>query len=311
MINAEWRQLLDAQCLNAVKSSDAGEAQRIFHGRGGFYPGLEWLAIDALKPVLLFTCFSAPSAEDIRFFSDLFARNFQQLGFTHAVVQRRYLQRAPNEFIVGDPIDSTVIESQGLNFKIRLSTQNTGFFLDMAAGRQWLRERAATKNVLNLFAFTCAFSVVAHQAGAAKVVNVDMSKGALSLGRENHRLNPVAAGLVEYMPLNILKSWSRIKKQGPFDIVIIDPPSFQKGSFIAEKDYQKIIRRLPELCSPNADILACLNAPELDEHFLCGEFECHCPNALLQKRLDASPEFADLNPNRQLKVFHYRYAASE
>jgi len=70
--------------------------------------------------------------------------------------------------------------------------QNHGLFLDMANGRQWLRENMMAKpgaRVLNLFAYTCAFSVVAKQAGAAEVINLDMSDGAvLFADRRNQRV---------------------------------------------------------------------------------------------------------------------------
>ena len=66
------------------------------------------------------------------------------------------------------------------------------------------------------------------------------------------------------MPYDILKSWSRIKKRSPYDIIIIDPPSFQKGSFAATKDYEKIIKNLMILANENCVVLSCLNAPELD-----------------------------------------------
>ena len=48
----------------------------------------------------------------------------------------------------------------------------------MAEGRRWVRQYVSAHpgvRVLNLFAYTCAFSVVALQAGAREVINVDMS----------------------------------------------------------------------------------------------------------------------------------------
>lgn len=48
-----------------------------------------------------------------------------------------------------------------------------------ASGRYWVKENSKDKSVLNLFAYTCAFSVVALNGGATEVINKDMSKGAL------------------------------------------------------------------------------------------------------------------------------------
>ena len=59
----------------------------------------------------------------------------------------------------------------------------------MKNGRSFIKEISKDKNVLNLFSYTCAFSVCAISAGASKVVNVDMAKNALTTGRTNHHLN--------------------------------------------------------------------------------------------------------------------------
>jgi 23S rRNA (cytosine1962-C5)-methyltransferase len=48
----------------------------------------------------------------------------------------------------------------------------------------------------------------------------------------------------------------------------VDPPSYQKGSFIATKDYARLMRRLPDLLAPDGQVLLCLNAPELGTAFL-------------------------------------------
>jgi len=195
-------------------------------------------------------------------------------------------------------------------FNLHLARQqNSGFFLDIEPARQWLEQQAAGKRVLNLFAYSCAFSLVAIAAGAEKVVNVDMSSAALNLGRDNHRLNGLPKERSEYLAENILKSWSRIKKRGPYDLVIIDPPSYQKGSFIAHKDYAKVVRRLPELMPEGGLVLACLNAPELSESFLREQFAEQCPSAEFMERLEPHAGFPDVDPEQQLKLLVYKVTA--
>jgi len=136
---------------------------------------------------------------------------------------------------------------------------------------------------------------------ASKVVNVDMSKGALSIGRQNHHLNNLDTKKVKFMPYDILKSWSRIKKEGPYDIIIIDPPSFQKGSFEATKDYEKIIKRLDELAKENCVVLSCLNAPELDSNFIIEKFKEFAPNFKFERKLENLSEFITNNEEKSLK----------
>ncbi|RMF85651.1 MAG: hypothetical protein D6739_04200, partial [Nitrospirae bacterium] len=71
--------------------------------------------------------------------------------------------------------------------------RNTGLFLDTRAARRWVAELAVAGPVLNLFAYTCAFGVVAQLSGATRTVNVDTSRTALARGAENYRLNRLAA----------------------------------------------------------------------------------------------------------------------
>jgi 23S rRNA (cytosine1962-C5)-methyltransferase len=189
----------------------------------------------------------------------------------------------------------------GLKYSINFSNQNIGIFPDMKNGRSFIKEISKDKNVLNLFSYTCAFSVCAISAEAFKVVNVDMAKNALTTGRTNHHLNNLDTKKVKFMPYDILKSWSRIKKEGPYDIIIIDPPSFQKGSFEATKDYEKIIRRLDELAATKCIVLSCLNAPELDSEFIKDKFSEFAPTFKFVKRLDNVAEFVTNNEEKSLK----------
>jgi len=272
---------------------------RLLHGRGGHFAQFEHLAIDWFAPVLLVT-FYAETALDAALLDELLARAEAAPEIAAIVVQRRHLRGAPKQTIYGQlPADPTASES-GLRYHLALDrNRNHGFFLDMRPGREWLREVGSGKRVLNLFAYTCSLSVAAIAGGAAAVVNLDMAGGALSTGRKNHRLNFDAETCrrASYLPHNLFKSWGRLKRSAPYDIVLIDPPSKQAGSFVAEEDYPKIIRRLGELTQPDSEILACLNSPHHDEGFLMEMFDGY----QFQRRLPAAPGFADRDPGAALK----------
>jgi 23S rRNA (cytosine1962-C5)-methyltransferase len=189
-----------------------------------------------------------------------------------------------------------------------LKGQNHGLFLDMAEGRRWVRAHCAAHpglKVLNLFAYTCAFSVVALQAGARQVVNLDMSQGALAIGQQNHALNGLADGAA-FLAHDLFKSWGKITRAGPYGLVIVDPPSFQKGSFVATKDYARLMRRLPDLLTRGGHGVLCLNAPELETGFLQEQMHVQAPDLHFEQRLPNPPAFADIAPERALKVLVYR-----
>jgi 23S rRNA (cytosine1962-C5)-methyltransferase len=210
------------------------------------------------------------------------------------------------------PSPHTVTE-RGTRYAVHLLTgQNHGLFLDMAEGRRWVLDHmqhlASTgyrPKVLNLFAYTCAFSVVALQADAKSVVNVDMSHGALAIGQQNHPLNGLSNG-ASFLAHDIFKTWGKITRSGPYDLVIVDPPSYQKGSFVATKDYARLMRRLPDLLAPGGHALLCLNAPELGVAFLQDHMQELAPELNFVQRVANPPVFADVSPERSLKVLAYQ-----
>ena len=149
-----------------------------------------------------------------------------------------------------------------------------------------------------------AAKVAALQAGAGQVVNIDMSKGALSSGQQNHRLNQLAGA--QFWPHDIFSSWGKITRTGPYQLVIMDPPSYQKGSFVATKDYARIMRRLPDLLAPGGHALLCLNAPELGLAFLREQMQACAPALDFVARVDNPPVFADVDEQRSLKVLVFK-----
>lgn len=276
------------------------EFRRLFHGRGGCFQGWESVTIDSIDKILSVALY-AP-LEDFHAFTQMLKKLFETQKWQACILQKRYEKETPTETLFGELPDSLVAVEDGIKIKLNLhSNQNSGYFPDMKNGHLFVKELSLGKNVLNLFSYTCVFSLFALKGGAKKVVNVDMSKGALSTGRENHRLNDFDTRLVQFMPYNILKSWSRIKKAGPYDLIIIDPPTFQRGSFEATKDYQKIIKRLPELASPSCTVLSCLNSPDLNREFIKDIFAELAPEFVFEKRLENLESFPAMDEERSLK----------
>jgi len=276
------------------------EFKRLFHGRGGLYEGFKHLTIDSIDDILNVALYfeeenEAELLEMLRSFVASSRHN-------SLVVQRRYIKGSPSEILVGELADDIFVVENGMKIKLNLlSNRNSGYFADMKNGRKFVRENSKDKSVLNLFSYTCAFSIASMLGGAKKVSNIDMSKGALSTGRANHHLNDIDTRDVSFHPYNILKSFSRIKKKGPYDLIIIDPPTFQKGSFEATKDYRKIIMKLPQIASEDCTLLACLNSPDLDAEFIKELIKELAPSFKFVKRLENVKEFASKDEDRSLK----------
>ncbi|MFM8866040.1 MAG: class I SAM-dependent methyltransferase [Limnohabitans sp.] len=287
--------------LDAIALAQPGQdVCRIFHGRGGLYPGCEHLSLDWYAPVWVLTSFVPLSDAELQAVQATLCLRPEPL---HWVYQCRQPAQglAETRLMAGGVPDPHVVTEQGARYRVHvLKGQNHGLFLDMACGRQWLRERTRGLRVLNLFAYTCAFSVAALQGGARAVVNVDRAAGALAIGQQNHQFNGLQGG--RFLAHDLFKSWGKLKRMGPYDIVVADPPSYQKGSFVASKDYARVVRRLPELLAPGGQALLCLNAPELTSRFLMDLVATEAPALRFVCRLDNPPAFADVDPERSLKV---------
>lgn len=292
--------------FEAIQWPTDHQAQRLFHGRGHAYPGYEHINIDWYAPLILITLYKEADDDWLRQLADGLRERLPQVE--QIVVQQRYRRDGPFLSVFGEPPERLVIEEQQLKYWLTLGRQqNTGIFLDMANGRDWLRQRSNGKAVLNLFAYTCAFSVAAHAGGAAKIVNVDMSKASLACGRDNHRLNNQDLDRVIFEGVDIFKSFGRLRKHGPYDLVVCDPPTFQKGSVNIERDYGKILRRIPQFSRPGAELLLCLNSPDLDETFLQQQVAEHCPDCQFVRRIDNPDVFVEAQPGKGLKALLFRY----
>lgn len=288
------------------------DARRVFHGRGGLHPGCEHWALDVFPPVWLLTSFQPVSDGVLTTLHTALAERWQQLAPESPlnwVFQCRHEGRSETRLMAGSVPDPHVVSEDGTRYRVHvLKGQNHGLFLDMAEGRRWVRGLVAARpglRLLNLFAYTCAFSVVARQAGGGPVVNLDMSHAALAIGQQNHQLNGLLAG-ASFLAHDLFSSWGKVTRAGPYGLVILDPPSYQLGSFVATKDYARLMRRLPDLLAPGGHALLCLNAPELGVGFLQDQMQALAPEMIFVQRLANPPAFADRSAERSLKVLVYR-----
>ncbi len=266
-------------------SSELLQAQRLFHGRGHAFKDLEHLVIDWLPPVALIILYKPESVVKINQLADYL---YLMIPSCNSIqLQHRYQSAGKIDLIRGERIQKLVILEGRRKFNITLGqTRNTGLFLDMRNGRDWLEQHSRNKSVLNLFSYTCGFSVAAIKGGASRVLNIDMSGAALSAGRENHRLNNQDLRKVRFEKLNIFKSFGRFKKRGPFDILVCDPPTFQKGSVQIDRDYPKIMKRLNDFMKKESHLLLCLNSPNLDASYIINNMKQHAPEYMFEKLIN-------------------------
>jgi 23S rRNA (cytosine1962-C5)-methyltransferase len=181
----------------------------------------------------------------------------------------------------GRPI---VVHEAGLAFEVDLHTYlDTGLFLDHRITRQRLREQAADRRVLNLFAYTGSFTVYAASGDAATTTSVDLSNTYLDWGRRNLRLNDLDAARHRFVRMDVLRYLAQAHRQGErFDLIILDPPSFSNSKKMQEnldvqRDHARLIQDCQNLLATDGELLFSTNRrrfrldPRLGDSGLCEE----------------------------------------
>lgn len=286
------------------------EAKRLFHGRGCRFTGWEQVNIEVYPPVLWVIVYMAINEEQMLAMLSEVKQSAVDWHISHIYIQRRHLPGNPVEVFMGDgsllEVDMPVQES-GLNYLVSLGkNQNTGLFLDMAAGRHWLQANSQGQSVLNLFAYTCSLGLAAASGGARQVVNLDMAKGAIKRGQQNLSLNPSLKSSVSFIAQDVFKMIKKLCQKGPFDILVADPPSFQNNAFDAKKDYRKLLEKIKPALATDATLMLCLNSPSLGPDFLTELVADVMPNAKFIERLEMGEIFQDADENAALKVMIFK-----
>jgi 23S rRNA (cytosine1962-C5)-methyltransferase len=281
-------------------------ARRLWHGRGGTIPELSGLTLDWYPPLLHLICYHPISDR-------LAAQLAEWLGDkldpapAGLILQCRDLPESPQHLAWGKYPEKPLATESGLRFLLRFDRgQNIGFFPDMATGRSLVRNQSADKKVLNLFAYTCSLSVAALAGKAESVTNLDMSRNALAWGRENHQLNDLDDRRVTYLAHDLFKSFGKLGRLGPFDLLIADPPDTQGNSFKPERDWPKLLKRLPELLAPGGEFIGCISPSRLGRSFLEQLMAVHAPELLLLAGHTAGADFPEKYADKGLHLLHYR-----
>lgn len=148
----------------------------------------------------------------------------------------------------------------GVNFQARRDQgHNYGLFLDQRENRAFLKSHCAGKSILNLFSFTCGFSVCAALGDASEVVSVDIYQKYLDWGKQNFNLNNLRSENFSFYPWEATKylAWAS-KKNKRFDWVICDPPSFSRskgsGVFRVEKDFGPLVEQAFSVLNPGGTL---------------------------------------------------------
>lgn len=229
---------------------DDNNAFRLVHGEGDFLPGL---IVDVYGQTAVVQAHSV----GMHYARDIIAECLVSLPGTslrnvyyksETTLPYKASLDPQNDYIIGS-YDTDIAVENGLKFRVDwLKGQKTGFFVDQRDNRSLLRHFAPGRRVLNMFCYTGGFSVYALSGGAALVHSVDSSAKAVSLTRDNVRLNFGDDAPHEAFAEDAFKYLAEMK-DGAYDLVVLDPPAFAKhrGAIKnALRGYQKLNARAME-----------------------------------------------------------------
>lgn len=156
--------------------------------------------------------------------------------------------------------DFVVVEA-GLRFLVNLEAYlDTGLFLDHRALRALVRERAAGRRMLNLFAYTGSFTVYAAAGGAVASDTVDLSNTYLDWAARNFALNGLDPGRHALIRADILAWLPVARAEGRrYDLIVLDPPAFSnskamEGVLDVQRDHAALIAAARALLAPGAEL---------------------------------------------------------
>lgn len=155
----------------------------------------------------------------------------------------------------------------GIPFWVNLHDYlDTGLFLDHRETRKMVGNLSKGKRVLNLFAYTCSFTVHAALGGASFTKSVDMSNTYTDWGKRNYRLNGISLNEHEIVRADCLKFLDEEREQGfVYDLIVIDPPTLSRSKkmdqmFDVQMDYISLILKSLDLMTSDGILFFSTNS---------------------------------------------------
>jgi len=226
-------------------------AWRLINGEGDNLPGL---TIDRYGEYLLLQYYSPSWEPYLDALCEAARQVYQPLGiygkFRPQETRRLAGQQgSQGRLLWGKPApDDYCVREQGLCYRVDLVRDlHSGLFLDQRDNRQRFRRLAAGAKVLNLFAYTGAFSVTAAAGGALSVTSVDAAGRYLAWATENFRSNGIDPSPHRFLTEDCFQALEQFAETGEsFDLIFIDPPSFsttRKSRFTTSGGTAELVRR--------------------------------------------------------------------
>jgi 23S rRNA (cytosine1962-C5)-methyltransferase len=249
-------------------------AYRLVNGEGDGLPGV---TVDRYGDHLMLQLYSAAWRPHLKLVTSILQELLSPLGiYEKSRPQKTRELEAANDsknygrLLAGKAAPQRLeVTENGLKFLVSLEQGlNTGLFLDQRRNRRDLMERVKGKRVLNLFAYTGAFSVAAAVSGAEQVTSVDASSGYTDWARENFAVNHLNPRRYEFIVGDCLAELGTLaQNKKRFDVILMDPPSFStttKSRFTTRGGTSDLVAAALPLLTDGGLLIASSNHQKVD-----------------------------------------------
>lgn len=276
--------------------SGPASAWRLLQGDAEGLPGV---AVDILGEFALIHDYGAPSPI-IEALPDLLTDAIPGVRGVYGVDRPR-AGSGGGRHLGGDRADgdATEVIEHRLRYPIRLADgPATGLYLDQRDNRRRLADWVGKGRLLNTFAYTGSFSLIAAAGGAA-TTSVDLAKAAMRSARGLFALNGISVQGQRFLADDVFEVLPRLARRGEqFEVVLLDPPTFargRRGRFSTERDYGQLVAMAAPLVAPGGRLVAFANTQRLSATAFDAEVRCAVSAQpgrwRMAERLGPSPDF--------------------
>lgn len=190
------------------------------------------------------------------------------------------------QLIYGSKPDIKIREN-GVWYSIDLTmNRDASFYLDTRLLRVWARQQLTGQRVLNTFAYTGSLGVAALAGGAARVVQLDLSRQFLRLATQSCKLNHLPVDQKDYLEQDFFPAVGQLKRSGVmFDCIFLDPPFFSsssKGRVDLETGSTRLINKVRPLIVDGGRLVAINNALFVSGQEYLASLEALCADGYVE-----------------------------
>lgn len=242
---------------------------RVFNGIGD---GIGGITIDFLAGYLLINWYNKGIYKFRTSILNMINQVFKPKGIYQKIRYKESKDDIIESYVMGEKIlGALTIKENGIKYNVYLDDgPMIGIFLDQREVRKRLRDYYSKgKNILNLFAYTGAFSVSAALGGALTTTSVDLANRSRKKIEEQFAVNDLDMKNNNIIIEEVFNYFEYIKrKQLYFDVIILDPPSFsrsKKRTFSIVKNYGDLLDKAIGCTRKGGVIIASTNYAQINK----------------------------------------------